>query len=145
MPISRGNPLILLLIYVNIVSELTYIMEQRKCKECGDVLKGRKDQKFCSDYCRNTFNNRLNEDATKYVRRINGILRKNRRILAELNPSGKQTVDGITLAEEGFNFHYFTNTYTTKKGTVYYFCYEQGYMKMEGDQYMLVHKQDYVK
>ncbi|MCR9171710.1 MAG: hypothetical protein NXI10_04410 [bacterium] len=120
-------------------------MEERKCAECGDALHGRKDKRFCSDYCRNTHNNRLNEDATKYMRRINNILRKNRRILSQMNPDGKKTVSGITLAEEGFNFHYYTNIYETKKGGVYYFCYEQGYLKMDNDTYMLVHKQDYVK
>jgi hypothetical protein len=120
-------------------------METRNCKECNDKLKGRKDQKFCSDYCRNTFNNRQNEDANKYVRRLNNILRKNRRILATLNPNGKVTVDGITLAEEGFNFHYLTNSYKTQKGSVYIFCYDQGYLKLDNDQYMLVQKQDYVK
>ena len=62
-----------------------------------------------------------------------------------MNPDGKKTVDGISLAEEGFNFHYYTNMYETKKGTTYFFCYEQGYMKMDNDTYMLVHKQDYVK
>ncbi len=120
-------------------------MAERLCKECGDKLRGRKDQKFCSDYCRNVFNNRLNEDFNKYVRRINRILRKNRRILAELNPKGKRTVDGITLAEEGFNFHYFTNIYKTKTGSEYFFCYDHGYLRLDNDRYMLVHKQDYVK
>lgn len=120
-------------------------MEERLCKECGQKLYGRKDQKFCSDYCRNTFNNRLNEDSTKYIRRINNILRKNRRILSKLNPEGKATVDALSLAEEGFNFHYYTNTYTTKTGSVYYFCYDQGYLKLDNDRFMLVHKQDYVK
>jgi hypothetical protein len=120
-------------------------MEPRICQECSQKLAGRKDQKFCSDYCRNTFNNRLNEDATKYIRRINNILRKNRRILSNLNPNGKITVDGITLAEEGFNFHYYTNVYKTQKGASYLFCYDQGYLKMDNDQYMLVQKQDYVK
>lgn len=120
-------------------------MEIRECKECSMKLSGRKDQRFCSDYCRNTYNNRLNEDATKYVRRINNILRKNRRILTGLNPNGKRTVDGITLAEEGFNFHYYTNVYMTKTGSQYFFCYEQGYLKLEEDRYMLVVKQDYVK
>ncbi len=119
--------------------------EERLCAECGDALHGRKDKRFCSDYCRNTFNNRLNEDATKYIRRINNILRKNRRILSQMNPDGKKTVSGITLAEEGFNFHYYTNIYETKKGGVYYFCYDQGYLKKDNDTYMLVHKQDYVR
>jgi hypothetical protein len=120
-------------------------MEKRQCQECKMKISGRKDQKFCSDYCRNTFNNRLNEDATKYIRRINNILRKNRRILDGLNPNGKITVDGIVLAEEGFNFHYYTNIYTTKSGSQYFFCYEQGYVKLDNDKFMLVHKQDYVK
>ena len=117
----------------------------RECLECGDTLKGRKDQKFCSDYCRNTYNNRLNEDAINMVRRINRILRKNRRILSSLNPTGKRTIDGLVLAEEGFNFHYFTNVYSTQKGSNYLFCYDQGYLKLEGDKYMLVQKQDYIK
>ena len=76
---------------------------ERLCRECEVKLNGRRDQKFCSDYCRNTYNNRQNEGVTSYMRRINTILRKNRRILVELNPKGKITVDGITLAEEGFN------------------------------------------
>jgi hypothetical protein len=135
----------LLLIYVNIAYLYTRLMETRNCQECGQKLSGRKDQKFCSDYCRNTFNNRLNEDSTNTMRRINNILRKNRRILATLNPVGKKTVDALTLAEEGFNFHYFTNIYTTQKGIVYFFCYDQGYTKMENEQCMLVWKQDYVR
>ncbi len=120
-------------------------MKVKTCNECNIVLSGRKDQKFCGDHCRNTFNNRQNEDATNYVRRINNILRKNRRILATLNPNGKVTLAGITLAEEGFNFHYFTSIYKTQKGSQYYFCYDQGYLKTENDQIMLVKKQDYVK
>lgn len=124
---------------------MTETKEKRLCLECETTLSGRRDQKFCGDYCRNTFNNRLNEDSSNYMRRINNILRKNRRILSKLNPEGKKTVDGITMAEDGFNFHYYTNIYTTKKGSQYVFCYDQGYLKMDDNQYMLVHKQDYVK
>lgn len=120
-------------------------MEKRVCLECNGKLLGRLDQKFCSDLCRNAYNNKLNGESNQYVRRINGILRKNRRILAKLNPNGKKTIDGITLAEEGFNFHYYTNIYTTQKGGQYFFCYDYGYIKLENDQYMLVQKQDYVK
>jgi len=45
-------------------------MNQRHCRECNEELNGRKDQKFCSDYCRNTFNNRLNEDSNATVRKV---------------------------------------------------------------------------
>ena len=102
-----------MLILVNLVivkKEIT-----RSCLECSEKLLGRKDQKFCCDYCRNSYNNKLNEDANKAVRNINRILRKNRRILSNLNPHGKSKVHLIQLAELGFNFHYFTNIYIRQK------------------------------
>lgn len=113
-------------------------MEQRFCLDCGEALLGRADKKFCNDNCRNNYNNRLNSDATNYVRRVNGILRKNRRILAELNPSDKATVHRDKLVERGFNFSYFTNTYTTQKGATYHFCYEYGYLELDNDFFMIV-------
>ena len=104
---------------------------KRQCLECKEKLLGRKDQKFCCDYCRNTYNNKLNEDANKAVRNINRILRKNRRILSQLNPDGKTSTSDTALRRLGFNFHYFTNVYTTKKGLQYVFCYDMGYREIE--------------
>ena len=115
------------------------------CLECGKPIQGRHDKKFCDDLCRNAYNNKLNSDANKIIRNINNTLRKNRRILAELNPNGKTKVTKDKLLFHGFDFNYFTNTYTTKAGTVYYFCYEQGYLPLEGDLYALVVRQEYVE
>jgi len=119
-------------------------INSRKCPECGDEIIGRADKKFCSDQCRNTFNNRLNSDVSNTVRNINNILRKNRRILQELNKqSGKTMVRKETLLNNGFNFNYHTHTYTTKKGDVYYFCYEQGFLYLEDKTlYLLVENRD---
>lgn len=78
------------------------------------------------------------------MRRINNILRKNRRILAKLNKSGKTKLPKSKLVDQGFNFQYFTNTYTTKGGKVYHFCYDQGYINLENEYYMLVERQEYV-
>ena len=78
------------------------------------------------------------------MRRINNTLRKNRRILAKLNKSGKTKLPKSKLVDEGFNFQYFTNTYTTKGGKVYHFCYDQGYINLENEYYMLVERQEYV-
>lgn len=116
----------------------------RKCPECGEKIIGRADKKFCSDQCRNTYNNRLNSDASNTVRNINNILRKNRRILQELNKqSGKTMVTKDILLSNGFNFTYNTHTYTTKKGVNYYFCYEQGYLFLEDKNlYLLVINND---
>jgi hypothetical protein len=41
-------------------------------------------QKFCSDGCRNAYNNKINKDSTNFMRNINNKLRKNYRILSAL-------------------------------------------------------------
>jgi len=115
---------------------------QRSCLECSSVLKGRKDQKFCSDYCRNSYNNRLNEDANSVVRQINRILRKNRRILEELIHRKQVYKKVEEMLELGFNFKYHTRVYQTKKGVTYFYCYDVGYMKMENERCRLVEKFD---
>jgi len=111
---------------------------ERKCLDCGEALVGRIDKKFCSDMCRNSYNNRLNNESADLVRKVNTILRKNRRILAGLIPVDKVTVHKDKLVNQGFNFNYFTSTYTTQKGAMYKFCYEYGYLPIESDFYMLV-------
>jgi len=75
---------------------------------------------------------------------INSILRKNRRILAELNSSGRAKVQKEQLVEEGFKFAYHTNEFVTKSGKIYKFCYEQGYLELEPGLFALVVKHDYV-
>lgn len=114
----------------------------RLCLECGTRLMGRIDQKFCNDQCRNTYNNRLNSDDSKFVKNINNKLRKNRRILRELNPEGKTKEKKQSLISRGFHFKYFTHVYKTKEGKVYYFCYEYGYLPLEDDFLALVMNRD---
>jgi len=118
---------------------------KNNCLECKEEFKGRADKKFCSDQCRSSFNNRLNSDASNFMRNINNILRKNRRILAKLNPNGKSKVHRDKLLEKGFKFSYFTNEYKTKAGKVYHFCYDQGYLPIDNDFYALVVKKSYVE
>ncbi len=115
-------------------------MEKRICIECGESFNGRADKKFCSDLCRNAFNNKLNSDSNNLVRNINNILRKNRRIMEELLPEASATlsVSQQKLNDKGFNFNYYTNITTTKTGKKYFFCYEYGYLPIEGNYYLLV-------
>lgn len=120
-------------------------MNKKNCLECGEEFLGRVDKKFCSDNCRSAYNNKMNSDATNFVRNINNILRKNRRILAQLNPYGKAKVHKDKLLELGFKFSYFTNQYQTKSGNVYHFCYEQGYLELSNNYYSLVIRQEYVE
>jgi predicted nucleic acid-binding Zn ribbon protein len=112
----------------------------KNCLECGDKIIGREDKKFCSDGCRNAYNNKINKDSTNFMRNINNKLRKNYRILCELNIEGKTKIMRSKLLSKGFDFEYFTNMLQTKTGNTYYFLYNQGYMALENDYYILVKK-----
>jgi len=94
--------------------------------------------------CRNSYNNKVNSQVNNYVRNVNNALKRNRRILKELNPCGKMKIEKLKLVATGFNFNYYTNIYTTKSGNVYYFCYEQGFLALDDGYYALVVKQEYM-
>ncbi len=111
---------------------------EKNCLECGEPLRGRSDKKFCSDQCRTSFNNQLKQETNSLVKKVDYTLKKNRRILLELNPNGKSRIHRKTLMDMGFNFNYFTNIYKTKNGNTYYFCFEQGYLPIEEGYFALV-------
>ena len=121
---------------------LNQTIMERYCLECGAKLIGREDKKFCNDQCRNSYNNKLNRDDNSVMTSINRRLRKNRRVLKELNPNGKAKVRRSELEKAGFNFKYFTHVYKTKGGKVYYFCYEYGYLPLENNYFALVLNKD---
>jgi len=106
---------------------------EKKCLDCGDRLYGRTDKKFCSDQCRNNYNNRLNRDSNNFVRNVHGLLRKNRRILADLHAEGKQKVHKDALFALGYNFSFFTHIIETSKGKKFHFCFEYGYCEIGND------------
>ena len=112
------------------------------CLECGTKLQGRIDKKYCSDGCRIAYNNKLNSHGTNYVRNITNILRRNRRILESLNPTGKTKIGRRQLIAKGFDFNYLTSLYTTREGSVYKYCFEQGYLELDEHSILLVVKKD---
>lgn len=116
----------------------------RLCRECGKPLKGRIDKKFCDDLCRNAYNNALNAPAYNLVRNINHQLAKNRRLLEEVLPKGDELAKTTRdkLLSKGFSFKYFTHTYANKRGDMYYFCYDYGYLNLEGDWLLVVHRKE---
>ncbi len=115
---------------------------QKSCLECGSKIIGRADKKFCSDQCRVTHNNRLNSDETNFMRNVNNVLRKNRRVLIDLNTTGKSRVSRDKLNEKGFDFNIFTSIYITKEGSAYHYCYEQGYLQVDKNWFLLVVKKE---
>lgn len=115
-------------------------MNDRKCLECHDQLRGRADQKFCNDLCRSAFNNRQLVDSNKVIRTINRILKKNYFILAALIPDGKTAIHMSDLQKKGYRFDHFTCTYPTRNNRIYFFCYDLGYCELENSKVILVRR-----
>lgn len=114
---------------------------QRSCLECGTIIRGRADKKFCSDHCRNAHNNSLNKDSKNLIRNINNRLRKNYRILDSFPlQENKTKTTKNRLLDKGFDFEYITHTYTTQKGSTYRFLYDLGYLELDNDFFMIVRR-----
>ena len=113
-------------------------MSGKKCLECDEKVIGRIDKKFCSDYCRNSYNNKVDKASKNLIRNTNNRLRKNYKIISELNVSGKTKVTRRKLFDKGFDFNFFTSIYTTKTGNVYYYLYDQGYLGLDNDYFLLI-------
>lgn len=114
---------------------------KKQCLECAEEFVGRSDKKFCSDYCRNSYNNKVDSESKNLIRNINNRLKKNHKVLCYLNRSGKTKIPKSKLTDEGFYFKYFTNIYTTKTGNTYYYIYDQGYLPLDNEYFLLVRKE----
>ncbi len=118
--------------------------ETRHCMYCNKPVKGRTDKKFCDDYCRNAYNNSIKAPSNNLVRNINNQLAKNRRLLEECIAPGEEMgkVPKEKLVSRGFSTKYITHTYANKKGNIYFFCYDFGYLPLEGDWLLVVHRKE---
>ncbi|MCZ4221941.1 hypothetical protein [Pedobacter rhodius] len=116
---------------------------ERLCLDCGTPVKGRSDKKYCDDLCRNNYNNHLKAEDSLMVKKVNCILKRNRTILAKLNPEGKtRKISRKKLTAEGFNFDYFTSVYQTQTGKIYSFCYEYGFLDLADGEFLLVKQKE---
>ena len=113
-------------------------MENRKCLECYEQLRGRADQKFCGDQCRSAYNNKQYLASHSVINSVNRILRKNYFILSALSSEGKITASKSDLQKKGYRFDYFTCTSTSKSKRVNYYCYDQGFRELENNKITLV-------
>jgi predicted nucleic acid-binding Zn ribbon protein len=121
--------------------EATIIKEKRFCPECGKEIVGRKDKQFCSDSCRNNHNNAVNKDSTNLMRNINNALRRNYKILGELNPKETAKVEKRVLIKKKFDFEVYTSVLNAKTGNTYYFVYDNGYQFLDNDMLLLIKKE----
>jgi len=86
----------------------------------------------------------MNRDTNNFVRNVHGLLRKNRRILADLYNDGKYTIHKDALFALGYNFNFFTHIIETSEGKKYQYCFEYGYREAEGDFIELMYNSRYL-
>ncbi len=120
-------------------------MITKKCLVCKTKFIGRSDKKYCSDQCRNVYNNRINAALSKDIRKTNRILRVNRDILNKYHLIGMEQVSLFSLISEGFILTYFTNMYKDSEGKEIYFCYDMGYQLSDNETVQVLEKKKFEK
>jgi len=120
------------------------------CKNCDlPVLNGRIDKVFCSDSCRIDYNNRIKMEKRvalpDFVKNIQKSITENYKILHKLKTSGATIISEEKLIKMGFDFNYITSYHTTKKGDIYRFCFDHGYLKIKENQVLLVVQKNQVE
>lgn len=122
--------------------------EQVRCLNCGDLMKGRSDKKFCDLHCKSAYHYRRSlEEAPRFYNKVDNQLKLNRKILKHYNKAGKATIRAHILLEEGFDPKFFTHYWKNQKGDVYLFVYEFGFLRVKEndvEKYVLVQWQDYM-
>lgn len=72
------------------------------------------------------------------MRQVNSILRKNHTVLARFCRTDKVRIKKDELLRNGFNPDYHTHLHQTQNGNTYFFCYEYGVLKLDGEIYLVV-------
>lgn len=113
-------------------------MNTNKCKQCGHALHGRSDKKFCDSYCRAQFHNEKLSGEAQFLKTIERILRRNRRILRMLAGKTGIVIQKKKLEELGFKFDYFTHRVKKSKDTTCYFCYDHGLLPIDQNRVAVI-------
>ena len=122
---------------------------QNNCLYCNQELEGRTDKKYCNLHCKSAFQyKKQKEQPQRFYNKVDNQLRLNRKLLKEYNKAGKSVIRTKILIDLGFDSNFFTHFWKNKKGEVYLFVYEYGFLKKKEngkEKYVLVIWQDYMK
>ena len=135
---------------MRILSVYCSIMNRKDsvCLSCKSKLEGRSDKKFCDIHCKSSYQyqqSKLHEP--RFFNKVDNQLKLNRQTLKFFNKAGKATIRSKVLLEKGFNPNFFTHFWKNKKGDVYLFVYEYGFIKRQEnnvEKYILIMWQDYM-
>ncbi len=121
---------------------------QHECLYCGKQLVGRTDKKYCDLHCKSAYQyQKSKEIPERFYNKVDNQLKLNRKILKKYNKGGKVIVRAEVLLNLGFDPNFFTHYWKNKKGDVYLFVYEYGFLKKKENgkvKYVLILWQDYM-
>lgn len=109
------------------------------CLYCSKpIRKGRRDKKFCDSFCKDAFHNERKQEEMAEISRIDGILKRNRRVLKKLFESKRKekVFSREEMVKEGFEFGFLTHIAVTRlRLNEITFCYDYGYRQFAQDRY----------
>lgn len=97
--------------------------EETACLECGTAFYGRANRKFCSEACKNHYNNRRHQNARDVRLKVQTRLEKNYRILSDVLKVQKSSVDLVDLLVLGYSPNFVTSYQKTSRFTIC-MCYD---------------------
>ena len=110
----------------------------KNCKHCNAEFKPtRWDKKYCSDKCKNTYNNRTKSEAYHITKAINKILWRNRMILRSFQEQGQAYLNQLKRA--GFDFSYMTHQYKSDEENPVYFYYDFGLQPINSNIFKIIY------
>lgn len=128
--------------------------DEKTCPICDAIVKGRTDKIFCSTNCKSIDQYEKRQKNEQFFLKVDRQLKINRKILKRYNKSGFTTLRNTVLLKEGFDPNFFTHYWKTKKGEVYLFVYEYGFLRKKeispnqqaggNEKYILVTWQPYM-
>lgn len=82
---------------------------KKSCLICSEILRGRSDQKFCSDQCRSHYHNhRLRQERRSHYH-INARIRKNHLTLSHLFQNGIRHIPKNALSQLDLDLRFITH------------------------------------
>lgn len=125
---------------------------KKSCPVCKIQFSGRMDKKYCSANCKSIDHYEKRRKEEKFYFEVDRQLKINRRILKKYNRNGMTKLKCEILVSEGFNPNFFTHYWKNRKGDVYLFCYDYGFLKLKDkingsvkEKYIIVEWQEYMK
>lgn len=105
----------------------------KNCLNCNEQINGRRDKKFCSDYCRSEFHNQNNRELLETIRKTNNRLKRNYSILRKFVEKEHFALNKSQLLEKGYHFDYFTGIIYREEAKVY--CvYDLRFISLENNR-----------